>query len=71
MGKRPGAFKVATRFEQKRYNAAAFRKEDTDLLHIANQALKKAKRDGTLEKLQIRWFGGSMGPIPDDWVPQE
>lgn len=71
MAKRPGAFRVATRFEQKRYNAAAFRKADEDLLNIVNEMLKRVKRDGTLEKLQVKWFGGPMGPIPDEWVPQE
>lgn len=71
MSKKPGRFKVAIEFPDKRYFGAALRKEDTDLLEVVNAVIKKAKTDGTLLALQSKWFNASMGDLPDTYAPTE
>lgn len=71
IGQRAGRFKVALEFPQKRYFGAAIRKEDPDLLAVVNDTIKAAKADGTLTKLQVKWFGASMGEMPEAFTPDE
>jgi polar amino acid transport system substrate-binding protein len=42
------------------YFGMAFRKEDTALHAFVNQQLAEMKQDGTLAKLQEKWFGATM-----------
>jgi polar amino acid transport system substrate-binding protein len=42
------------------YFGMAFRKEDAALRDFVNQNLAAMKQDGTLAKLQTKWFGGTM-----------
>ncbi|HEY0181537.1 MAG TPA: transporter substrate-binding domain-containing protein [Rhodopila sp.] len=42
------------------YFGMAFRKEDTALRDFVNTQLAAMKQDGTLAKLQEKWFGGTM-----------
>jgi polar amino acid transport system substrate-binding protein len=42
------------------YFGMAFRKEDGDLRDFMNTRLGQMKQDGTLAKLQEKWFGGTM-----------
>lgn len=71
IGQRAGRFKVALEFPQKRYFGAAIRKEDADLLAVVNDTIKAAKADGTLTKLQVKWFGAPMGEMPEAFSPDE
>jgi polar amino acid transport system substrate-binding protein len=71
MGKKPGRFEIAIQFPDKRYFGAAIRKEDVDLLKVVNAVIKKAKADGTLKDLEIKWFGAPMGDLPDSFTPTE
>jgi ABC-type amino acid transport substrate-binding protein len=38
----------------------AFREQDTSLRDFANTVLAGMKTDGSLDKLQTKWFGGTM-----------
>lgn len=65
----PGKFQVIGGISDiKAYFGMAFRKEDADLRDFVNTQLAAMKQDGTLSKLQIKWFGSAMetpNTIPD------
>jgi len=46
------------------YFGMAFRKEDGALRDFFNTQLAAMKTDGTLDKLQVKWFGATM-PTPN------
>jgi polar amino acid transport system substrate-binding protein len=57
----PGKFKmIAGVSDITAYFGMAFRKEDTALRDFVNTQLAAMKQDGTLGKLQEKWFGGTM-----------
>jgi polar amino acid transport system substrate-binding protein len=57
----PGKFKmIAGVSDITAFFGMAFRKEDTDLRDFVNTQLAAMKQDGTLGKLQEKWFGGAM-----------
>ncbi len=57
----PGKFKVIAGISDiKAYFGMAFRKEDAALRDFVNTQLAAMKQDGTLTKLQEKWFGGAM-----------
>jgi polar amino acid transport system substrate-binding protein len=57
----PGKFKVLPGVSDiKAYFGMAFRKTDGDLRDFFNVQLAAMKGDGTLDKLQIKWFGSTM-----------
>ncbi len=57
----PGKFKMLPGISDvTAYFGMAFRKEDTALRDFVNSQLAGMKQDGTLAKLQDKWFGGTM-----------
>lgn len=57
----PGKFKMLDGISDiKAYFGMAFRKTDGDLRDFVNTQLAAMKQDGTLAKLQIKWFGSTM-----------
>ena len=57
----PGKFKMIGGVSDiTAYFGMAFRKEDTALRDFVNTQLAAMKQDGTLGKLQEKWFGGTM-----------
>lgn len=57
----PGKFKILPGISDiHAYFGMAFRKSDADLRDFMNTQLAAMKQDGTLAKLQIKWFGGTM-----------
>jgi polar amino acid transport system substrate-binding protein len=57
----PGKFKTIDGISDiPAYFGMAFRKEDAPLRDFANGQLAQMKQDGTLTKLQTKWFGGAM-----------
>ena len=57
----PGKFKmIGGVTDITAYFGMAFRKEDATLRDFANTQLAELKKDGTLAKLQEKWFGGTM-----------
>jgi polar amino acid transport system substrate-binding protein len=57
----PGKFKMLAGVSDiTAYFGMAFRKEDTALRDFVNTQLAALKEDGTLAKLQEKWFGGTM-----------
>jgi len=57
----PGKFKMIGGVSDiTAYFGMAFRKEDEALRDLVNTQLAQMKTDGTLTKLQEKWFGGTM-----------
>ena len=57
----PGKFKMISGISDiTAYFGMAFRKDDTALRDFVNTQLAAMKQDGTLGKLQEKWFGGTM-----------
>lgn len=57
----PGKFKMISGVSDiTAYFGMAFRKEDTALRDFVNTQLAAMKQDGSLAKLQQKWFGGTM-----------
>ncbi len=57
----PGKFKMISGISDiTAYFGMAFRKEDAALRDFVNTQLAAMKQDGTLAKLQEKWFGGTM-----------
>ena len=71
MKKRPGEFK-AVMFRPDGwpdfYACMAFRQDDDTLRNAIDEAILKLKKDGTLAKLQIKWFGIEMKTL--DTAPE-
>ncbi len=65
----PGKFKIMPGVSDiTAYFGMAFRKEDGALRDFFNVQLAEMKKDGTLAKLQEKWFGGTMdtpNTLPD------
>jgi polar amino acid transport system substrate-binding protein len=65
----PGKFKMIGGIQElTAYFGMAFRKEDAVMRDMFNTELAAMKADGTLAKLQEKWFGGTMetpNTIPD------
>lgn len=61
----PGKFKMIGGVSDiTAYFGMAFRKEDGALRDFVNTQLAEMKTDGTLDKLQMKWFGATM-PTPN------
>ncbi len=61
----PGKFKMIGGVSDiTAYFGMAFRKEDVALHAFVNEQLGSMKKDGTLAKLQEKWFGSTMA-TPD------
>ncbi len=61
----PGKFKILPGISDiTAYFGMAFRKEDATMRDYFSDQLGQLKKDGTLAKLQEKWFGGTM-PTPD------
>ncbi len=61
----PGKFKILPGVSDvTAYFGMAFRKEDGALRDFVNSQLAEMKTDGTLDKLQMKWFGSTM-PTPN------
>jgi len=65
MNDAPGKFKMLPGISDvTAYFGMAFRKEDTALQAFFNTQLAEMKKDGRLDKLQVKWFGATM-PTPN------
>lgn len=49
----------------------AVRKSDTELFDYINEEISKFKKDGTLKKLQEKWFGQTVELPESDYIPAE
>ena len=49
----------------------ATRKEDTELSDYINSEIKKFKEDGTMDELQMKWFGQTTDLPNDNYIPAE
>ncbi len=56
----PGKFALVKGIGADNWAGIAARQEDTDLIRHVNEQLTKLKADGTLAKLQEKWFGFKM-----------
>jgi polar amino acid transport system substrate-binding protein len=60
MKQQPGTYKLAGQLGDRTYFAWATRKEDQDLADYLSAQILKAKKDGMLKDLQMKWFGLEM-----------
>lgn len=62
---RPGYYAIVRGVAYQNWAGFAMRKEDTEMKKFADMMLTKMKKDGTLAKLQEKWFGFTMD-LADD-----
>jgi polar amino acid transport system substrate-binding protein len=60
MKQQPGKYKLVGQLGDRTYFAWATRTEDRDLADYLSVQILKAKKDGTLRELQMKWFGLEM-----------
>jgi polar amino acid transport system substrate-binding protein len=65
----PDAYRVVGTVGEKAYLGWVTRLQDRDLLKYLNDRLIKFKEDGTMEKLQMKWFGFKMDTPNFDFKP--
>lgn len=65
MKNQPGVFELVGVIGDKRYISWAVRKEDKELLKFLNDEIAKMKKDGSLSKMQVKWFGKAFNDLPD------
>lgn len=62
---------VAQISESETWLGWAVRKEDTELADYINSEIEKFKEDGTLDELQIKWFGETVELPSENYIPAE
>lgn len=62
---------VAMVSEEDTWLSWAVRKSDTELFEYINSEIAKFKEDGTLDKLQEKWFGQTVELPDSDYIPAE
>lgn len=62
---------VAMVSEKDTWLSWAVRKSDTELFEYINSEIAKFKEDGTLDKLQEKWFGQTVELPDSDYIPAE
>lgn len=68
----PNDYEIVGPVGTKCYTSWAFRKEDKDVYDFFNKEIHKMKEDGTLAKLQIKWFGSETKDLPEsDYIPSK
>jgi polar amino acid transport system substrate-binding protein len=60
----PGQFAVVPKIGSDNWAGVATQLGDSDLTGFLNKEILRMKADGTLAKLQVKWFGMAM-PLPD------
>lgn len=66
----PNDYEIVGEVGNKSYTSWAFRKEDKEVYDFFNKEIHKMKEDGTLKKLQIKWFGTETKDLPEkDYIP--
>ncbi len=60
MTQQPGKYKLVGQLGDRTYFAWATRKEDQDVADYLSAQILKAKKDGMLRELQMKWFGLEM-----------
>lgn len=61
-----GALEIVGSISTPVYGSFAFRPEDSELADYVSSEIKKFKEDGTLEELQIKYFGATFDELPED-----
>ncbi|MCY6484343.1 ABC transporter substrate-binding protein [Clostridium aestuarii] len=57
LAKNPGKFEVLEEKVSEEPMGVGFKKEDTELKEAIQKAIDELKKDGTLSKLSVKWFG--------------
>lgn len=69
MKKHPNTFRIAAPLGPKQYLAWVVRPEDKDLRDYINREIGVLKANGTLDKLQMKWFGFSVETPESGYLP--
>ena len=56
----PGKYAMVKGIGADNWAGIACRTEDTDIVKFLDSEIKKLRSDGTLEQLQLKWFGFKM-----------
>lgn len=68
----PNDYEIVGEVGDKCYTSWAFRKEDKEVYDFFNKEIHKMKEDGTLKKLQIKWFGSETKDLPEkNYIPDK
>lgn len=70
MQKRPGAFRIATPWNEQRFAAWATRPDEVELRDYLNTQLDALQADGTVGRLQQKWFGTEMPTPNHGYLPE-
>jgi polar amino acid transport system substrate-binding protein len=67
---KPDVFELGLPVSGKSYIAWAVKKGNNDLLEYLNTFLDEQKKNGTMARLQEKWFGRSFPDLPTNVVPE-
>jgi polar amino acid transport system substrate-binding protein len=67
---KPNVFELGLAVSGKSYPAWAVKKGNTELLAYLNAFLEEQKKNGTMAKLQEKWFGQPFSDLPSTWTPE-
>ncbi|MGA7323739.1 MAG: transporter substrate-binding domain-containing protein [Rhodomicrobium sp.] len=67
---KPNVFELGLAVSGKSYPAWAVKKGNAELLAYLNAFLEEQKKNGTMAKLQEKWFGRPFADLPTTWTPE-
>jgi polar amino acid transport system substrate-binding protein len=70
VAEKPNVFEIGLPVSGKSYPAWALAKGNSDLLAFMNEFMAAKRKDGTVAKLQEKWFGQSWPDLPTAFTPE-
>jgi polar amino acid transport system substrate-binding protein len=70
VNEKPEVFELGLPVTGKSYPAWAVKKGNTELLAAMNGFLGEQRKNGTMSKLQQKWFGKTFADLPESWTPE-
>lgn len=70
VAEKPKVFEIGLPVSGKSYPAWAVAKGNTELLALLNEFMAAKRADGTIPKLQEKWFGQSWPDLPTTFTPE-
>ncbi len=67
---KPDVFELGLPVSGKSYPAWAVKKGNAELLAALNAFLAEQRKNGTMSRLQQKWFGKSFDGLPESWTPE-
>lgn len=70
VAEKPNLFEIGLPVSGKSYPAWALAKGNSELLAFMNEFMAAKRADGTVAKLQVKWFGESWPDLPTSFAPE-